>query len=214
MGLNGMTLIRMLRVLALTLVAAAAPAQELGRDYTQLTLPQPPGSGDKVEVLEFFSWGCSHCAQMHPVLEEWEKKLPPHAVLVKTPISLGHSEWGQLVRAYYALEALGELGRLEGPMFDAIHDDRQPLFSEERITQWVVAKGVSAQKFRNEFNSFNVSTKASRAEQLARNYRVNQTPQLIVDGKYVVVGGRTHAEVLEITSKLIEKAAAERKSGT
>ena len=194
-----MSLMRILSALALTLVAAATPAQELGRDYTQLTLPQTPDSGDKVEVLEFFSWGCSHCAQMHPV---------------KVPISLGHREWGLLVRAYYALEALGELDRLEGPMFDAIHAERQPLYSEERITQWVASKGVSAQKFRNEFNSFNVTTKASRAEQLARNYRVNQTPQLIVDGKYVVVGGQTHAEVLAIASKLIEKAAADRKSGT
>jgi thiol:disulfide interchange protein DsbA len=209
-----MSLMRILTALALTLVATATPAQELGRDYTQLTLQQTPESGDKVEVLEFFSWGCSHCAQMHPVLEEWKKTLPANAALVKVPVSLGHREWGQLVRAYYALAALGELDRLEGPMFDAIHVERQPLFSEERITQWVASKGVNAQKFRNEFNSFNVTTKASRAEQLARNYRVNQTPQLIVDGKYVVVGGGTHAAVLDIASKLIEKAAAEKNSGT
>jgi thiol:disulfide interchange protein DsbA len=208
-----MSLMRILSALALTLLAAAAPAQELGRDYTQLTLPQTPESEDKVEVLEFFSWGCSHCAEMHPVLEAWKKTLPAHATLVKVPISLGRAEWGQLVRAYYALDALGELGRLEGPMFDAIHKERQPLFNEERITQWVASQGVSAQKFRNEFNSFNVSTRASRAEQLSRNYRVNQTPQLIVDGKYVVLG-RSHAESVEIASKLIERAAAERQVGS
>jgi thiol:disulfide interchange protein DsbA len=205
--------IRTLSLMLGVLLATMSFAQELGRDYTQLTLPQTPETGDKVEVIEFFSWGCSHCAQMYPLLEEWKKQLPGHAALVKVPISLGHREWGQLVRAYYALEALGELNRLEGPLFDAIHKERQPLFNEERIAQWVGSQGVDAQRFRSEFASFTVTTKASRAEQLARNYRVNQTPQLIVDGKYVV-GGRTYAEALEITSKLIEKAAAERKSGS
>lgn len=208
-----MSPMRILSALALTLIVAAAPAQELGRDYTRLTLPQPPETGDKVEVLEFFSWGCSHCAEMHPLLEEWKKQLPANAALVKVPISLGHREWGQLVRAYYALEALGELHRLEGPIYDAIHKERQPLYTEERIAQWVGSQGVNVQKFRNEFNSFNVTTKASRAEQLSRNYRVNQTPQLIVDGKYMV-RGQSHEDSLQITSKLIEKAAAERKTGT
>jgi thiol:disulfide interchange protein DsbA len=149
---------------------------------------------------------------MHPLIEEWKQKLPAHAVLVKTPISLGYREWGQLVRTYYALEALGELERLEGAVFDAIHKERQPLFTEDRIVQWVASQGVDAQKFRAAFNSSEVSMNASRAEQLARNYRVNQTPLLAVDGKYIV-RGRTHAESLAIASQLIEKAAAERKSG-
>jgi thiol:disulfide interchange protein DsbA len=165
-----------------------------------------------VEVLEFFSWGCSHCAEMHPLITEWEKQLPANAVVVKVPISLGHREWGQLVRAYYALDAMGELQRLDGAVFDAIHKERQSLFTEDRIAQWVAAQGVNEQKFRAEFNSTNVSTKASRAEQLARDYRVNQTPQLAVDGKYIV-RGQTHADALAIARQLIDKAAAERKGG-
>jgi thiol:disulfide interchange protein DsbA len=131
-------------------------------------------------------------------------------VLVKVPISLGHRPWGQLVRAYYALEAMGELKRLEGAVFDAIHKDKQPLFTEDEIARWVASHGVDEQKFRSEFNSFSVSTKASRAEQVSRNYRVNHTPQLAVDGKYIV-GGATHAESLRIASELIEKATAEKK---
>jgi protein dithiol oxidoreductase (disulfide-forming) len=204
--------VRALVVLVVSMIAASASAQELGRDYTRLTLPQTPGTAEKVEVLEFFSWGCSHCAEMHPLLSEWEKQLPANAVVVKVPISLGHREWGQLVRAYYALEALGELKRLDGAVFDAIHKEGQPLFTEDRIAQWLAAQGVSEQKFRAEFNSSNVSTKASRAEQLARDYRINQTPQLAVDGKYVV-RGQTHADSLAIARQLIDKAAAERKGG-
>ena len=149
---------RIVLMIVSVLLAGSALAQELGRDYTRLTLPQAPETGDKIEVLEFFSWGCSHCAQIYPLLQEWKKALPAHAALVKVPISLGHREWGQLVRAYYALEALGELERLEGALFDAIPHARQPLDTEERISQWVGSKGVSAQKVRNEFNSFSVST--------------------------------------------------------
>ena len=207
-----MIAVRALVVLVVSMIAAAASAQELGRDYTRLTLPQAPGAPAKVEVLEFFSWGCSHCAEMHPLIAEWEKQLPANAVVVKVPISLGHREWGQLVRAYYALEAMGELQRLDGAVFDAIHKERQLLFTEDRIAQWVAAQGVNEQKFRAEFNSTNVSTKASRAEQLARDYRVNQTPQLAVDGKYIV-RGQTHADSLAIARQLIDKAAAERKGG-
>ena len=208
-----MTVLRTLLALVAMAAAIAAPAQELGRDYVRLTLPQTPDAQDQIEVLEFFSWGCSHCAEMYPLLRAWEKELPSNAVLVKVPISLGHQQWGQLVRAYYALEALGALERLEGAMFDAIHTSRQPLFNEDAIAKWVATQGVDEQKFRNEFNSFNVSSKASRAEQLARNYRVNQTPQLTVDGKYVVKGA-THADSLQITTQLIEKAAAEKKAGS
>lgn len=202
-------MVRFLIVFAVSLLAMPAWSQELGREYTRLTLPQTPDTPDgKVEVLEFFSWGCSHCADLHPLISEWEKKLPENAVLVKVPISLGHREWGQLVRTYYALEALGELERLDSAVFDAIHKQKQPLFNEANIAAWVAKQGVNEQKFRAEFNSFNVSTKASRAEQLARDYRVNQTPQLAVDGKYLVLG-KTHAEALAITSQLIQKAAAE-----
>ncbi len=118
-----MLAVRALVVLVVSMIAAAASAQELGRDYTRLTLPQTPGTAEKVEVLEFFSWGCSHCAEMHPLISEWEKQLPANAVVVKVPISLGHREWGQLVRAYYALEAMGELQRLDGAVFDAIHKE-------------------------------------------------------------------------------------------
>jgi thiol:disulfide interchange protein DsbA len=199
-------------VLLVSMIAVSASAQDLGRDYARLTIPQTPGAADKIEVLEFFSWGCSHCAEMHPLISEWEKELPANAVLVKTPISLGHQEWGQLVRAYYALEAIGELKRLEGAVFDAIHKERQPLFTEDRIAQWVASQGVDERKFRAEFNSSAVSTKALRAEQLARDYRVSQTPQLAVDGKYIV-RGQTHADSLAIARQLIDKAAAERKGG-
>lgn len=208
-----MKLMRVGLVLAAGLLTAAAYAQELGRDYTRLTLPQTPQTPGKIEVIEFFSFGCPHCADLYPELIAWEAKLPANAVLVKSPVSFGRREWGQLVRAYYALEALGELKRLEGPLFEAIHKQHQPLYTEDAIAKWVAARGVSEQKFRGEFNSFNVSTKSSRADQLSRNYRVNQVPQVVVDGKYIV-GGRTHTETLDIAGKLVEKATAERKAGS
>ncbi len=207
-----MKVVRSLLCVVLSMLALSAWSQELGRDYTRLTLPQTPERPDKIEVLEFFSWGCSHCADLYPLLREWEKDLPPNAALVKVPISLGRNEWGQLVRAYYTLESMGEIKRLEGAVFDAIHEQRTPLFSEDQIAQWVARQGVDERQFRAEFNSFNVTTKASRAEQLARNYRISSTPQLTVDGQYLV-RGQTHADALRIARELIDKAAAQRKGG-
>ncbi|HLS80486.1 MAG TPA: thiol:disulfide interchange protein DsbA/DsbL [Steroidobacter sp.] len=190
------------------LMLAPVWSQELGRDYTQLTVAQPPTTPGKIEVLEFFSWGCSHCAQMHPLIEQWERDLPDNAVLVKVPISLGHRAWGQLVRAYYALDSLGELQRLEGAVFEALHRDRQPLFNEDHIVAWAASQGVDEARFREAFRSPEVSARALRAEELARGYRVNQTPQIVVQGRYVVLG-RTHAESLTIARQLIDKVAAE-----
>ena len=102
-------------VLFLSLVGSmvsAAPVQ--GTDYTLIQPSQTPTTTGKVEVIEFFSYGCPHCFHMAPLLKQWQKtELPANAVLVRVPVSFGRREWGQLVRAYYTLEATGDLGRLD-----------------------------------------------------------------------------------------------------
>ena len=199
-------IVRSACLLALTVLTAAGVRADAvqGRDYTLLPTPQTPSVADKVEVIEFFSYGCPHCYQFHPKISDWSAKLPNNAVFVRVPVSLGRREWGQLVRAYYALEATGDLARLDTALFEAIHKERKPLFNEESITAWVASQGVDAVKFRNEFNSTNVSAKASRAEQMSRSYAVNGVPQLNVAGKYLVIG-RTFDDMLSIAGELVAK---------
>jgi protein dithiol oxidoreductase (disulfide-forming) len=197
-------------VAALCVLAAPAYAQVQGQDYELLTPPQPTSSPDKVEVIEFFSYGCPHCYAMQPHIERWAAQLPASATFMRIPVSFGRREWGQLSRAYYALEATGDLARLDDAVFDGIHKEHKALFSEDALAAWAAENGVDAARFRAAFESPGVSAKAMRAEQLSRDYKVNSVPHLIVDGKYIVMG-KTHEETLKIARQLVDKAAAEKK---
>lgn len=207
-----MTIARILMLFTACLLAATAQPQTEDKDYKRLSPAQPTESPGKVEVIEFFSYGCPHCYSMQPLLTKWAKELPANVVLVRVPVSLGHREWGQLSRAYYALGATGDLARLDDALFAAIHKDKRPLFDEESLAVWAASQGVDAAKFRAAFNSFDVTTKATRAEQLARNYQVTSIPHLSVDGKYAALG-ETYNDILKNARLLVDKAMAERKTG-
>ena len=203
----------MTRVLALLLCLLAAPAyaQVQGQDYQLLTPAQPTATPGKVEVIEFFSYGCPHCYALQSHIVKWVAELPANVSFVRVPVSFGRREWGQLSRAYYALEATGDLKRLDDALFDSIHKEQRRLFDEDTLAAWAAEHGVEAAKFRAAFESPGVSAQALRAEQLSRNYKVNSVPHLIVDGKYIV-GGKTHDEMLKIARQLVDKAATERKT--
>ena len=192
-------------LLALTFLSASVSAEVVqGRDYKALSPPQPAVTSAKLEVVEFFSYGCPHCADLHPSITKWSAALPKDVTFVRVPVAFGRPQWGQLVRTYYALEALGQLDRFDEPLFKAIHEERKPLFNEESIAAWIGQNGGDAAKFREAFNSFSVSQKSARAEQLSRDYRVSGVPSVIVAGKHAVAGN-TFADVLRIASELVEQ---------
>jgi thiol:disulfide interchange protein DsbA len=201
------------RCLAALLCVLAAPAfaQVQGQDYQLLTPAQPASSPDKVEVIEFFSYGCPHCYAMQPHIEKWAAQLPANTTFTRVPVSFGRREWGQLSRAYYALEATGDLARLDDAVFESIHKEQKQLFSEDALAAWAAEHGVDAAEFRAAFESPGVSAKAMRAEQLSRDYKVNSVPSVIVDGKYIVTA-KTHEDTLKVARQLIDKATAERKT--
>lgn len=202
--------LRLSLALALFALAWALPTHAAlveGRDYVKLAAPRPQETQGKIEVIEFFSYGCPHCDHLHPLLTQWAAKLPANVALVRVPISLGRPQWGQLVRAYYSLQATGDLARLDTALFDAIHRQKQALFNQASITTWVVAQGVDEAKFSAAYNSFNVSTRSSHAEQLSREYQVDGIPAIYVAGRYKALGN-DYETMLANTTQLIEMVAA------
>jgi thiol:disulfide interchange protein DsbA len=175
-------------VAALLLAQVARADLVEGKDYAKLAAAQPTGTPGKVEVIEFFSWGCPHCYEFQPTLLPWTKQLPPSVAFVRVPLSLGRREWGALSRAYYTLQSLGELARLDEALFDAIHKDGVRLFDEESLTVWASRHGVDPTKFGSEYNSAATTSKVMKAEQMARDYRVASVPTLTIGGQYVVLG--------------------------
>ncbi|KXB29022.1 twin-arginine translocation pathway signal protein [Dechloromonas denitrificans] len=192
-------------------VSMSSFAQSAGKDYTPISPVQPTEDGAKIEVLEFFSYGCPHCSDFNPILHAWAGKLPADVVVKKVPVTFGRAAWGNVAKLYYTLEITGDLNRLEADVFKAIHQERANLFDEKALTEWVVKKGVDQKKFTETFSSFGVMSKVKRADQMAQAYKIQGVPALAVEGKYLV-GGKDFNEALAITDKLIAKARSE-KSG-
>ena len=140
---------------------------------------------------EFFSYGCPHCSEFHPVVGKWSAALPGDVVFKRVPVSFGRPAWASLARLYYALEVTGDLARLDGAVFNTLHQAGGKLYDDKSIIEWVATQGVDARKFADAFNSFGVISKVKRADQLAQAYKIQGVPSLAVDGKYLVTGKET-----------------------
>ena len=197
--------------LALTLAGTAGAAAVAGRDYVSISPPLPTDSGGKVEVLEFFWYGCPHCFDLEPALTKWVKNLPKDVEFKRVP-AIFRESWVPGAKLYYALEAMGELDRLHKDVFDAIHADRTNLFDEKILTEWLSKKGVDRKKFGETYSSFSVQSKVQRAMQITQASKIQGVPAVAVQGKYVtsnsIAGGMDG--IFPILDDLIAKVRAER----
>lgn len=202
--------------IALALFAISLPAHAqlaVGRDYTVIEPAQGTDDPGRIEVVEFFSYACPHCNEFHPHVTKWAAKLPSDVTFKRVPVSFNRPQWANLARLYYALEATGDLAKLDGEVFHALHDKGLRLIDDDSIQEWAVSQGVDAKKFSDAYNSFGVVSKTKRADQMAQNFRIRGVPALAVDGRYLVVGQsvKSTAELLPLTDKIIDKVRAERK---
>ena len=198
-------------LLALGLAPLGALAQQrplvAGVDYTELKPAQPVDAQGKIEVLEFFWYGCPHCYTLEPLLEKWIAQLPADVEFRRVPAVLNEA-WAREAAVFYSFEALGVLGRLHRPFFDAIHRDRLSSRNPASLAQWLEKNGVDTKKYDEAVKSFGVQSKVRRAMQLSSAYRIDGTPALAVHGRYTVGAeqGRTQAGMLAVTDHLIALA--------
>ena len=168
-----------------TLLAQGAPG---GKKYVELSPVQPTEPG-KVEVLEFFAYSCPHCAALEPLLEKWIKSLPPDVVVRRVPVAFNGS-MRPLQQLYYSLEAMDRMD-LNAKAFKAIHEEKKRVFTKPDIIAWVAEQGVDRAKFEAMFDSFGVTSKVGRADQLVNAYKIEGTPSIAVAGRYVVSPSET-----------------------
>ncbi|MGA9666529.1 MAG: thiol:disulfide interchange protein DsbA/DsbL [Gallionella sp.] len=184
---KSLLMIKSLVVALSLLVGGAALADaELGRDYTLLSPPQPTETR-KIEVLEFFFYGCTHCFHLHPLLSTWEKTMPKDVQLTFVP-TVFRDSWEPMAHTYYALESMGQRGQLHDALYRAWNEDNMILVDEDKIADFVAQHGVDRAKFIAAYDSFTVQSKVARAKQMIRIYGIDGTPTLIVDGKYKIEG--------------------------
>ena len=199
-------------VLALAVAAGAAvAAPQAGRDYKVLGTPQPVESGAKIEVLEFFWYGCPHCHDLEPFIQKWTAKLPADVAFRRMP-AIPTERWAPNARTFFPLEALGELARLHQEVFDAVHIERVNFNDEKIQLEWMAKKGIDRKKFADAWSSFSVQSKVKRAAQVTQAFEVNAVPSVVVDGKYLstvsMVG--SPEELMKTLDALVAKARAER----
>ena len=195
-----------------TFAAGSAQAQLVeGKNYARIANPQPVETGKKIEVVEFFSYGCPHCAELEPHLDAWLAKLPPDVAFRRVPVMF-QPRWVALAKIYYTLDALGVESKLSPDVFRAIHGTGTPLWDDKAFYDWAASKGLDRKKVEDVFKSFAVDGKMSRARQLAQEYNIQAVPTVIVDGKFVTSSDRvgTHAALPGAIDQLIAKARAER----
>ena len=184
---KSLVMIKGLLVAAALFISGTALAEaELGKDYNLLNPPQPT-STKKIEVLEFFFYGCSHCFHLHPLLSGWEKTMPKDVELIFVP-TVFRDSWEPMANTYYALESMGKQQQLHDALYRAWNEQNMALVDEDKIADFVAKYGVDRAKFTAAYNSFSVQSKVTRAKQMIRSYGINGTPTLVVEGKYVIEG--------------------------
>ncbi len=205
----------------LPLLAAGPSVAQLtaGKDYTLISPAQPTDSGKKVEVLEFFYYGCIHCYHLEGPLKAWLKRKPADVEFKYVPAVFDPS-WMPLTRAFYTLEAMGATEKVHDDLFNAIHKERQRgMANDPRVmADFLATKGIDKQKFLDTYNSFAVNGRTQRSADLTRNYDVPGTPALVIDGKYLTAPSMTvnpdntvnYTRFFQVVDQLIAQARKER----
>ena len=174
-----------LSILCLSGIVSAQNAKiEEGFDYRILPIPQAVEVKGKVEVIEFFWYGCPHCYDFEPELSAWVKRQPKDVSFRRVPVAfrddfLPHSQ------LFYALEAMGKGDALNEKVMYAMHKENKRLLTESEIADWVASQGVDRNTFLASYRSFAVVSKARAAKQLAEAYRIDGVPTIVMQGKYV-----------------------------
>jgi thiol:disulfide interchange protein DsbA len=170
----------------------------------KLLNPAQPASKAKIEVLEFFFYGCSHCFHLHRDLTAWEKTMPKDVELTFVP-TIFRDSWEPMARTFYALDALGQRPQLHDALYRAWNLDNVDLSDEAKIIDFVAPRGVDRAKFSAAYNSFGMQSKVTRAKQMIRSYGITGTPTLVVDGKYVITGLQP-ADTIRVLNEVIAMA--------
>lgn len=202
---------RVFAVLFVCLAPFAARAEKFedGLHYLDIPFSQSliKQNAGKVEVREFFWYGCGHCYAFEPVLGGWLRNKPDNVLFVRTPAFL--PKRSNHAKAYYAFEAMNAVDKFHKALFDELHAKHRKLESQDSIAGFVKEQGGDVAAFNKAFKSFGVDNQVRQAQQLANSYGVTSVPTVVVDGRYVVtptMAQGSFPKMLQIINFLVQKA--------
>ncbi len=181
-----------------------------GKDYVVLSKPQSTDDNTKIEVLEFFWYGCPSCYSLHPHLKTWLMNLPSDVSFRYVPAIL-RANWASGAKIFYAIEAMSLTDTVNDKIYDAIHRDKIDLNNESVLFDWIEKQNIDRKKFENTYNSFAVQNQVAKSSQMVRQYQLNGVPALVINGKYLTSGGMsgTPQATIKTLEGLIEKVRKE-----
>lgn len=182
-----------------------------GQGYADINPPQQVSTGEgKVEVLEYFWFGCPHCFAFEPTINEWAANKPDYVEFVREAPPLNPA-WRPHSETFYAAEQLGVTDKIFDQMFDGIHKEKRSLRSRKEIAKFVGELGVDSKEFIAAMKSFAVETRMRQAMQKSRASGITGVPSVVINGKYItgnsLAGG--HDGIIRVINELVEKEHAQ-----
>jgi len=195
-------------------IAQAAPPTipVAGKDYTVLKAPQPLDvPAGKIEVIEFFWYGCPHCSEFDPYLETWLKRQAPDIVFKRVPVAF-RDDYIPHSKMYHALEALGLTQQLTPTIFNEIQVNRDYLLTPEDQTTFLAKNGVDPKKYMDAYNSFSTQSALQRDKMLINDYKIDGVPTLAIQGKYETGPAITNSlpQTIQVLDYLIAQIRAKK----
>lgn len=191
----------------LVLIAPVGMSQDAFEQfYTQLKPVQPTQSGDKIEVVEIFWYGCPHCYTFEPYINKWKQTKPDDVAFRRMPGVLGRA-WIPHAKAYYVAEKLGVVEQLHEPLFTAIHKDRKRIFDDAQVRQFFLDKtDVNAADFDKAYSSKEIDIKVRQALSIQQKARITGVPSVIINGKYLTSPSKakSNENLLKVIDHLVD----------
>ncbi|SEM85050.1 thiol:disulfide interchange protein DsbA/DsbL [Nitrosomonas marina] len=176
-----------------------------GRDYKILQNPQPTQNNERIEVIEFFWYGCPHCNSLHPHIKTWLKNKPDDVDFRYVP-AIFRNNWIPGAKTFYTIVAMNELETMHDRVYDAIHRDKIDLSDESVLFNWIDRQGIDKDKFINIYQSFTIQNQVARTNQMMRQYQLTGVPAFVVEGQYLTSGkkGGTPQDTMQTLNAVID----------
>lgn len=196
-------MLKNIALIALFCFSSLAKAED---GYEVLTPAQPVQNPEKVEVIEFFWYGCPHCYSLEPSIAKWLETKPANVEFIRQP-AVFSDLWGKHAKAFFTAQALGVSDKVHADLFDAVQNKKQKLTSEDDLAKFFAAHGVKEEDFRAAYSSFLVDAKLRQAETMGPRYGITGVPTIVVNGKYRVTAttAKSQENMINVTNQLIQQ---------
>jgi len=198
-------------VLAAMLSSMAYAEYEDGHEYIKISSSPPVAKDAPIEVVEFFWYGCPHCFSFEPFIKKWLENKPEDIKFSRIPATFNKIAKFH-AQAFYALDLMGEADRLQGPMFDAMHNKKKKLATNDELNTFLAEQGVDLDTYKKAMKSFAVQTKVKQAQSTFRKYGLRGVPSMVVNGRYRSANVKDYQELTDLIDYMIELVREEQKT--